>query len=109
MRIAITSNSGKYVDTHFGKAERVVVYEISSKFARLAEIRNINKYCGVNGHGFNEDAFNAIYDKIADCDKLYTQNIGDTPAAKLTEKGIMFTTADCIIEEIPVLKNKKII
>lgn len=110
MKIAITSNNGKDIDTHFGKAERVLVYEITERFARLAEIRNISRYSeSIPGHSFDEEKFNAIYESISDCEKLYTQKIGETPANKLIDKGIIPKTAHGMIENIPVFTNKKII
>lgn len=110
MKIAITSNNGKDIDAHFGKAERVVVYEVTDDHAQLVEIRNIVSYSESNpSHSFNETKFNAVYETIADCKILYTQKIGETPANKLIDKGIIPKIVQGTIESIPLLLNKKII
>jgi predicted Fe-Mo cluster-binding NifX family protein len=110
MKIAITSSNGKDIDTHFGKAERVIIYEVADEHAQLVEIRNIISYSENNsGHSFNEVKFNAVFETIADCEMLYTLKIGETPANKLVEKGIIPKISQGRIENIPLLMNKKII
>jgi predicted Fe-Mo cluster-binding NifX family protein len=110
MKIAITSNNGKDIDSHFGKAERVVVYEVSDDHAQLVEIRNIVSYSeSSSNHSFNETKFNTVYETIADCKMLYTQKIGETPANKLIDKGIIPKMVQGRIENIPLLLDKKII
>lgn len=110
MKIAVTSNNGKDIDTHFGKAERILVYEITEDCSRLLEIRNIEKYCDPDpNHKFNKDKFEAIYEIISDCEKLYTQQIGEVPAGKLIDKGIIPGTLTGDISLIPDLKNKKML
>lgn len=110
MKIAITSNSGKIVDTHFGKAEMVMIYEISEKFVRLEEIRKIEKYSEDNPeHEFNQDKFDMVLSMISDCKKIYTQRIGETPANKLIEHGIVPMIVEGAIESIKDLKDKSFV
>ncbi len=110
MKVAITSNDGRSVDTHFGKAERVLIYKISEKSVRLEEIRNIQQYCGNNpDHEFDADKFEAVFSMISDCKKIYTQKIGEKPASKLLERGIVPFVTNGEIESIKDLKDKSFV
>lgn len=88
MKIAITSSNGKEVDTHFGQAKFLYVYELSPVLSFI-EKRECEKYCSADSnHEFKPQKFDLVYDKIKDCDVLYTAKIGDTPLAKLLNKGL---------------------
>lgn len=88
MKIAITSSNGQTVDTHFGHTELLYIYELSPKPV-LVEKRTCDKYCSTDSnHDFRADKFSVVYDKLKDCSILYTKKIGDTPMAKLLEKGV---------------------
>ena len=101
MKIAITSTGGEYIDTHFGKAEKVLVYEISKSGHMLLEVRNIERYCSPDkGHGFDAKKFEAIYESIKDCSKLYTMQIGGSLTERFLEKGIVVKASDSEIDRI---------
>ncbi len=101
MKIAITSNEGKYIDTHFGKAERILIYEINDSGHTLLEVKNIEKYCSEDPHHkFSHSKFDVIYNEIKGCSKLYTQKIGPAVAEKFLAKGIVAKITDCEIEKV---------
>ena len=89
MKIAITSSNGKAVDTHFGKASKFYVYDLIPGSLKFVEVRDTINYCsGEEGHGFNASKLETVYQSIKDCEMLCTAKIGETPAAKMQEKGI---------------------
>lgn len=63
-RIAVASKSGTMVDTHFGHADRFLIYEVSAAQMRLVESRAITPFC--RGRGVCGDEEDGIGDAFAD-------------------------------------------
>lgn len=101
MKIAITSSDGEYIDSHFGKADKVLIYELNDKGSKLIEIRNFLPYSsGEPNHAFNQSKFDLIYSTLKDCSMLYTLKIGEIVADKFLEKGIVTKISDSRIDKI---------
>ena len=107
MKIAVTSKDGAKVNQHFGKANSFLIYELTDKYISYIEKREVDSYCqNTNGiavdpnHKFSVDRFALVYEKIKDCQVLYTQQIGDIPLEKLKELGIGVKLCNCKIESI---------
>ena len=101
MKIAVTSSDGENIDTHFGKAETVYVFEFQKSNLKLLEKRDIEKYCSeVPGHTFRNEEFQKVFDAISDCNVLYTKKIGKTPAEKCRSQGIEIKELDGKISTI---------
>ena len=62
MLIAVTSSDGKHIDTHFGKADRFLVYEVGTGEPALRYEVQVPRYCGGTGpgHGLMPDKLAAI-------------------------------------------------
>lgn len=101
MKIAITSNDCKHIDTHFGKAQNILIYEVDNNGVQLMEVRNIKEYCAHEpGHKFNRNRFEIIYEQIKDCEKLYTKKIGDIPVQRFQNFGISVRIAEGSIKKV---------
>lgn len=61
-RIAVASKSGTMVDTHFGHADRFLIYEVSATQMRLVESRAITPFCrGRDVCGDEEDGIGGVF------------------------------------------------
>lgn len=107
MRIAITTTDGVTVNEHFGKASSFYIYDIADGVLKAIEKRAVEPYCETSegevinpDHEFSADRFSLVYEKIKDCEVLYTQRIGDAPKAKLKGLGIVIQLCSCSIETL---------
>ena len=112
MRIAVTTKSGEKVDQHFGKAQSFSIYDINANDVKLVETRMVSSYCESNSeempekdHSFSEDKLTVVYNRIKDCEKVYTLQIGEKPEEALKAKGITVQPCSCSIEQIPGCKG----
>lgn len=111
MRIAITTSNGEKVDQHFGKATRFDVYDVEGDEMKLVETREVESYCSGEGqpvvnHKFSPDRFSSVKEKLEDCDKLYTMQIGDKPKEQLDIIGIAVQSCTCAVDKIPGCSGK---
>ena len=99
MLIAVTSSDGKHIDTHFGKAERFLVYETGTGDPVLRHEVLAPPYCGGAGpgHSLMPDKLAAIASTLGDCRVVVTAMIGDAPREEMERLGI---TVHCF--EAPV-------
>ena len=89
MKIAVTSSNGIHIDTHFGKATRIYIFQIQNNQVRFLEKRETDKYASNNPkHAFRKEAFLKVYETIKDCSVLYTREIGQVPAQRCETLGI---------------------
>ncbi len=97
-RIALASISGKFVDTHFGHAERFAIVDLFSDRYELVELRKVRRACGPSGH--DERAFDAILDTLTDCEALLVERIGYGAAQYVAAKGIRVFEAPYPIDDV---------
>lgn len=90
MLIAVTSSDGKHIDTHFGKADRFLVYEVGTGEPVLKSEVPVPPYCGGAGpgHSLMPDKLAAIAERLGDCRVVVTAMIGEAPQAELERLGI---------------------
>ena len=112
MRIAVATSDGNKVDQHFGKATRFDVYDVEGEEMKLVESRDVTSYCDCAdgkpvdpAHKFSPDRFSVVKEKLKDCDKLYTVQIGEKPKEQLQIVGIDVQTCSCNIDQIPTCKG----
>lgn len=112
MRIAVTTTSGIKVDQHFGKASSFSIYDVKANELELVETRMLNTYCKSNvegtpeqEHKFSDDRLSMVYNRIKDCEKVYTLQIGEKPEEALKAKGIIVQPCSCNINQIPNCKG----
>ncbi|WP_297087316.1 NifB/NifX family molybdenum-iron cluster-binding protein [uncultured Draconibacterium sp.] len=113
MRIAVTTTSGLKVDQHFGKARSFSIYDVKADEVKLIETRLVDSYCQSSAeetpdknHQFSENRLSMVYERIKDCDKVYTLQIGEKPEAAMKNKGIKVQACSCNIEKIPGCSGK---
>lgn len=99
-RIAVVSTDAIYVDEHFGKAKRFLIYDLKGEIDFIEERPTENLSVNDPNHEFDPDKFNRISSLIADCKKIYMSRIGEVPAAKLKEMGIEPIVFNGLIKEI---------
>ncbi len=101
MLIAITTSDGIHVDTHFGKAERFLVYETDAGAPRLLGEVPIAAYCGGSppGHRLMPDKLAAISQALGDCRVVVTAMIGEAPRDELERLGIDVVTITAPVSE----------
>ncbi|WP_319591232.1 NifB/NifX family molybdenum-iron cluster-binding protein [uncultured Draconibacterium sp.] len=111
MRIAVTTSNGDKVDQHFGKATRFDVYDVEGDEMKLVETREVVSYCSGEGqpvtdHKFSSDRFSTVKEKLEDCEKLYTVQIGEKPKEQLDIIGIAVQNCTCQVDKIPGCSGK---
>ncbi|WP_045033452.1 NifB/NifX family molybdenum-iron cluster-binding protein [Draconibacterium sediminis] len=111
MRIAVTTSNGEKVDQHFGKATRFDVYDVDGDEMKLVETREVTSYCSAGGqpvadHKFSSDRFSTVKEKLEDCEKLYTMQIGEKPKEQFDIIGIAVQTCTCSVDKIPGCSGK---
>lgn len=107
MQIAVATSNGEKVDVHFGKAKEFSIYKWDAPKWTLVGKRATQSYCKCSDcgpHDFFTDRFEMLYDVIKDCQAVFVESIGDTPAKKLKEKGINPVIYTGLVAEIPEVK-----
>jgi len=94
MLIAVASSNGSIVDTHFGKAERFLVYEAGTGEPALLYEVQVPSYCGGVGprHHLMPDKLAAIAAGLGDCRVVVTAMVGDAPREEMDRLGIDVVT-----------------
>ena len=101
MKIAITSNDGKHINSHFGKEKEFHIYKHDETGIKYLEKRNSSAYGSSDPtHVFRPEYFEKVYTIIADCQALYTLKIGEAPAEKLRSTGMQVQEAEGDIFEL---------
>jgi nitrogen fixation protein NifX len=90
MLIAVTSSDVKLVDTHFGKAERFLVYEVGTGEPALLYEVQAPPYCGGTGpgHSLMADKLAAIAAGLGECRVVVTAMIGESPKEEMERLGV---------------------
>lgn len=90
MLIAVTSTDGTTVDTHFGKADRFLVYQVGEGEPVLQYEVQAPCYCGGSGpgHGLMPEKLAAIANGLGECRVIVTAMIGDSPKEEMERLGI---------------------
>ena len=100
MLIAVASKSGKEVDTHFGHAERFLIYDCAGGVPRLVEEQAVEKYCSFDPeHPFRHAQFDAIAAALKGCKAVVTAMIGELPKQELAKLGIAALVAEGPIDQ----------
>jgi predicted Fe-Mo cluster-binding NifX family protein len=107
IKLALATNDRLTVYTHFGQADVFQIVEVDDDDSySFAETRNITPACAGGSH--NENAFDAIIEKIADCDAVVVGKIGQGAADYVIRKNIRVFEAPGVIEQIVPIISKMI-
>lgn len=101
IRIAVVSTDGIHVNSHFGMAERFLIYDMAQDLTLVADRPTEKLSVGDPNHPFDADKFKRVTDNIKDCSRVYVTRLGDGPAVRLKEMGIEAIVFDGPIENIP--------
>lgn len=104
-RIAIASSDGKYVDLHFGHADRFIVVDIGDSGYGVAERRSCEPACD----GLDEQSgFDRVAEALLDCEAVFVSRIGPAAAQAMAAKGIRVFEAPHFIEDVlnKIVKDK---
>lgn len=100
MLIAVASKSGTEIDTHFGHAEKFLIYEYARGECRKVEEVSVDRYCSFDpDHPFRHAQFDTIAGALKDCRAVVIQQIGQLPSEELQKLGIKPITTTGPIEE----------
>jgi len=83
MNVAFASTDGVYIDEHFGRAERFLIWDVSpdtAAFSGMVEVKSEG--------GDEEDRIEARASVLANCVLVYVLQIGGPAAARLVAKKI---------------------
>ncbi|MBK1650188.1 NifB/NifX family molybdenum-iron cluster-binding protein [Rhabdochromatium marinum] len=86
MNVAVATNDGLTIDTHFGHAREFWIYDLNDETATFLERRDIEQYC-VAGQSM-DSALGGILKAVADCQAVLVAMIGEPPRAKLAAMGV---------------------
>lgn len=90
MKIAIASDDGKFISSHFGRAEGFVIFEIQDRQVKFSEFRP-NSFTG-NALGMEGlqggDKHKIIIEALKDCDVVISKGMGRRLYEDLKEAGI---------------------
>lgn len=102
MLIAVTSSDGILVDTHFGKADRFLVYRVGDGELLLAAEVPVAPYCGGGGpgHGLMPDKLAALAQALGDCRTVVTAMIGEAPREELERLGITVHCCEAPVSDV---------
>lgn len=90
-KCAVASESGMFVDRHFGQAEEFYIYESDGREVRLLEKRKVKQYCSGEETCAETELAPAI-EAVADCDFVLAMRIGEQPTQTLAGMGIRAVT-----------------
>jgi predicted Fe-Mo cluster-binding NifX family protein len=86
LRVAVSSETGRLVDSHFGKANTFMIYEVSDAEIKHIEDREIDEEWEMGG-GAPKSA--GRVKAISDCDAVVTSRIGVHAQDSLKEHGVL--------------------
>jgi len=85
MKVAFTTADGVHVDSHFGWAKKIAIYDIGQEDCRF--VANV-EFTGSMEEDGNEDKLGPKLEAIKDCAILYVAAIGGSGAARVVAKKI---------------------
>lgn len=108
-KVAVASNDGKFVNEHFGRAEKFMIYEIyDDETYKFLETRDSSISC--IGEGNNQNARSKVIDLISDVKTVLVANVGPGAIDDLINNNIKpYATSfdiDSALNELIKLDNK---
>ncbi|OQD58344.1 NifX-like protein [Methanobrevibacter arboriphilus JCM 13429 = DSM 1125] len=108
-KVAVASTDGKFVNEHFGRAEKFMIYEIHDDGTyKFLETRDSSASC--IGEGNNQNARSKVIDLISDVKAVLVANVGPGAIDDLINNDIKpYATSfdiDSALNELIKLDNK---
>lgn len=95
MKIAVASSDGRFIDLHFGDANRFLIFKIANGEGVFHELRE-KITMPINNH---QERWVASIDLINDCKVVICNKIGNEPMVELRKLGIKSIQIDCKVKE----------
>src|SRR6266542_1611062 len=97
LKVAVASSDGIYVNEHFGRARRFMIYLLSAGGWEHLENRENRPSCA--GHEHNDDLLEKAADLIADCGGIVIAQIGPTAFDLLISRRVLPFVLDGTVDE----------
>ncbi len=98
IKVAVASTDGKYINQHFGKADKFLIFEINGPGDyEFFELRETSPSCG----SYRDECDNSVDTSslLSDCKAVIASQIGPGASQKLINKGIIPFMNPAFIEE----------
>jgi predicted Fe-Mo cluster-binding NifX family protein len=96
VKLALASTDGKFVDQHFGRAEKFQIVEIEDDGYSFIESRELETV----GRGYGTDKFDRILEATQDCAGIFVSQIGMRAASYMLRKGKRVFESSGSIEDV---------
>ncbi len=103
MKIAFTTDDMVHINAHFGAANKIAVYDVTTEGYESLETLEFN---GVFKEDGNEDKLGPKISALSDCKIVYVLAIGGSAAARLIRQGITPVKAKSEDEKITYILAK---
>ncbi len=103
MKIAFTTNDKIHINSHFGSARKIDVYEVDQEGYRFIETLIFDGNLNEDG---NEDKLLPKIEALHDCTIVYVSTIGGSAAARLIKKKITPIKARSEEQEVADVLNE---
>jgi nitrogen fixation protein NifB len=87
VRVAVATRGSNVINQHFGHAKEFIIYDVRKGNIRLVGVRKVQAYC--NGTRDCGSPISEAVDMLKDCSLLLCSGIGEAPAGKLRQAGII--------------------
>ena len=99
IKVAVASTDGKYINQHFGKADKFLIFEINGPGDyKFVELRETEPSCGKYVQEGECESFD-ITSLLSDCKAVIVSQIGPGASQRLISKGIIPFMQPSFIEE----------
>lgn len=97
MKIAFTTSDNIHINSHFGSAKKIAVYEVNDSAYNFVETLQFEGNLNEDG---NEDKLQPKIEALHDCTIVYVSTIGGSAAARLIKQKITPIKAQSEQQEI---------
>ncbi len=107
-RIAIAHQGNNVIDTHFGHANRFLIYDIQAHQTLFVEERTTDKYC--NGQQHCSDTAPSAIELLTDCNELFCIRIGRGPEKQFSQANVKVNTSHAFqpLEQVLEMTSERI-
>lgn len=103
MKIAFTTSDNVHINSHFGSARKIDVYEVNQTEYSFVETLRFDGNLNEDG---NEDKLLPKIEALHDCTIVYVSTIGGSAAARLIKQKITPIKAQSEVQEITDVLTK---
>ena len=95
MLIAVATKDGKFINQHFGHAERFLVFEVDGAAVRLVDEKKVEKYCSYDeAHPLRGHVLRGIAEALQGCRAIVCSQVGPAPQEEMSRLGFEVYTLE---------------